>query len=161
MNYMIFFKNKLKDKILNKIPVNYDNQNYITFSQHGHGINFNIKINNNKLNKNILSIRYLNGRKLSNKLLHDDYKISNNIVDATKYNRNIHKLSPMEMKIYYLMQKFSNKNRDVNIFIGSYILDNKSKPLFNKINKILYDKYRNNLISQDEYTNSLSKIYKV
>ena len=38
------------------------------------GLN-NIKIDENALNKNILKIRYLNGRKLNNKLLKHDYKI--------------------------------------------------------------------------------------
>ena len=36
----------------------------------------NIKIDENALNKNILKIRYLNGRKLNNKLLKHDYKIT-------------------------------------------------------------------------------------
>ena len=30
--------------------------------------------------------------------------------------------------------------------------------LFNKINKILHDKYKNNLITQNEYTNLIQKI---
>ena len=47
-------------------------------SQTGTGYN-NIKIDENSLNKNILKIRYLNGRKLNNKLLKHDYKISKNI----------------------------------------------------------------------------------
>ena len=34
-------------------------------------------------------------------------------------------------------------------------MGNNSKDLFNKINKILYNKYRNNLINQKEYTNNL------
>ena len=34
------------------------------------------------------------------------------------------------------------------------------KSLFNKVNKILYDKFKNNLITQKEYTNLLSKINK-
>ena len=42
--------------------------------QDGQGLN-NIKIDENALNKNILKIRYLNGRKLNNKLLKHDYKI--------------------------------------------------------------------------------------
>ena len=33
--------------------------------------------------------------------------------------------------------------------------------LFNKINKILYDKYKNNLITQNEYTNLIQKINNV
>ena len=49
--------------------------------QEGTGYN-NIKIDENSLNKNILKIRYLNGRKLNNKLLKHDYKISKNMKDA-------------------------------------------------------------------------------
>ena len=33
--------------------------------------------------------------------------------------------------------------------------------LFNKIDKILYDKYKNNLITQNEYTNLIQKINNV
>ena len=44
--------------------------------------------------------------------------------------------------------------------IGSYLAGNNSKDLFNKINKILYRKYENNLITQKEYTNLFSKINK-
>ena len=44
--------------------------------QEGEGLlNTNkVKINTDLLNKNILSIRYLTGKKLTNKLLKDDYK---------------------------------------------------------------------------------------
>ena len=61
--------------------------------QKGQGVLNNIKIDENSLNKNILKIRYLNGRKLNNKLLKHDYKISKNMKDALKFNKNIHKLS--------------------------------------------------------------------
>ena len=55
--------------------------------QDGRGLN-NIKIDENALNKNIMKIRYLNGRKLNNQLLKNDYKISKNMKDATKFNKN-------------------------------------------------------------------------
>ena len=78
--------NKLKYKIpINKIISNQDGKCLFDTDE--------IKINTDLLNKNILSIRYLNGRKLTNKLLKDDYKISKNIVNAIKFNNNIHKLS--------------------------------------------------------------------
>ena len=41
-------------------------------NQTGQGVLNNIKIDENSLNKNILKIRYLNGRKLNNKLLKHD-----------------------------------------------------------------------------------------
>ena len=86
------FNKELTDrkKLTNKIPMN-----KIISKQDGNGL-FNtnkIKINTNLLNKNILSIRYLTGRKLTNKLLKDDYKISKNIFNTIKFNKDIHKLS--------------------------------------------------------------------
>ena len=46
-----------------------------------------IKIDKDALKKNIIKIRYINGRKLNNKYLHDDMIISNNMK-----NTNINKL---------------------------------------------------------------------
>ena len=67
----------------------------------------------------------------------------------------------MKKNVYYEILKYLNKGQDINILIGSYLAGNNSKDLFNKINKILYDKYKDNLITQKEYTNLLSKINKV
>ena len=111
--------------------------------------------------KQILSIRYHTGRKLSNKFLKDDYEISKNMVNAIKFNKDIHKLSKNEKNVYYELQKYLNKDQDIIVLIGSYLSRNNSKMLFNKINKILYNKYKNNLINQNEYTNLLSKINNV
>ena len=125
----------------------------------GQGLN-NIKIDENALNKNILKIRYLNGRKLNNKLLKHDYKITKNMKEAIKFNKNIHKLSQNEKNIYYELEKYINKDKSLDILIGSYLSGNNNKKLFNRINKILYDKYKNNLITQKEYTNMLKQINK-
>ena len=146
---------KNKKKLTHKIPIN-----KIISNQDGNGLfkTNKIKINTDLLNKNILSIRYLTGKKLTNKLLKDDYKISKNMVNAIKFNKDIHKLSKNEKNVYYELQKYLNKGQDIDILIGSYLAGNNSKDLFNKINKILYDKYKNNLITQKEYTNLLSKI---
>ena len=77
---------------------NEDDNNSITpIEQQGGTLN-NIKIDENALNKNILKIRYLNGRKLNNKLLKHDYKITKNMKEAIKFNKNIHKLSQNEKK---------------------------------------------------------------
>ena len=65
----------------------------------GKGVNNNIKIKD--LDKGILRVRYSNNRKLINTLLKDDYKISKRMVDAIKFNQDIHKLSNNEKKIYY------------------------------------------------------------
>ena len=47
------------------------------------------------------------------------------------------------------------------MLIEYYLSGNDSKNLFNKVNKILYNKYKNNLIIQKEYTSLLQKINKV
>ena len=153
-----YFNKTLTKKSEHKIPVD-----KIISKQDGYGV-FNtnkIKINTDLLDKNILSIRYLTGRKLTNKLLKNDYKISKNMVNSIKYDKDIYKLSKNEKDVYYELQKYLNKDQDLNILIGSYLSGNNSKDLFNKINKILCNKFKNNVIKQKEYTNLLSKINKV
>ena len=136
-----------------KIPVKYmDNGQVIINQQTGEGI----KINNQDLDKGILSVRYSsNNRKLANNLLKDDYKISKRMVDAIKFNKDIHKLSNNEKNIYYELHKFLNEEQDINILIGSYIWGNNSEILYNKINKMFYNKLKNSLISKKEYTSLL------
>ena len=155
---------KFKLHYLNNIPLipeneDYDDDDSIVPVQDGGPLN-NIKIDENALNKNILKIRYLNGRKLNNKLLKHDYKITKNMKEAIKFNKNIHKLSQNEKNIYYELEKYINKDKSLDILIGSYLSGNNNKKLFNRINKILYDKYKNNLITQKEYTNMLKQINK-
>ena len=79
-----------------------DDDDSIVPIQQGQGNLNNIKIDENSLNKNILKIRYLNGRKLNNQLLKHDYKISKNMKDAIKFNKNIHKLSTLMKKIFFM-----------------------------------------------------------
>ena len=116
----------------------------------------NIKLKD--LDKGILRVRYANNRKLTNNLLKDDYKISKRMMNTIKFNKDIHKLSANERNIYYELQKLLNKEQDINILIGSYISGNNSKSLYNKINKMVYNKLKNNLISKKEYTSLLNKI---
>ena len=66
----------------------------------------------------------------------------------------------MKKNVYYELQKYLNKDQDINVLIGSYLAGNNSKNLFNEINEILYSRYKNNLITQKEYANLLSKINK-
>ena len=134
-----------------KIPVNYNDDGKMIMKGEG-----NIQIKD--LNKGILRVRYSNNRKLTNKLLKDDYKISKRMVNSIKFNKDIHKLSNNEKNIYYELQKFLNKEQDINVLIGSYLSGNNSKSLYNKINKMLYNKLKNNLISKKEYTTLLNKI---
>ena len=128
--------------------------------QTGSSIN-NIIINDKDLNKGILRIRYLNNRRLTNTYLKHDYKISKNMVNAIKFNKDLHKLSKNEMKIYHELQKFLNKEQDINVLIGSYLSGNNSKKLYNKISSILYNKLKNNIISKKEYTKLINKINKI
>ena len=117
----------------------------------GQGINEYkmIKIDKDALKKNILKIRYNNGRKLNNKYLHDDMIISNNMKNAILKNANINKLSKNEYHVYTLLNKY--KNDDTNLLISSYLAGNKSADLYNTINKNLYNKLKNNELSKRSY----------
>ena len=128
--------------------------------QTGSSIN-NIIINDKDLNNGILRVRYLNNRKLTNNLLKHDYKISKNMINAIKFNKDLHKLSKNEMKIYHELQKFLNKEQDINVLIGSYLSGNNSKKLYNKISSMLYNKLKNGMINKKEYTKLINKINKI
>ena len=83
------------------------------------------------------------------------------MVNAIKYNKDIHKLSKNEMKIYHELQKFLNKEQDINILIGSYLSGNNSKKLYNKISSMLYYKLKNGIINKQQYTKLINKINKI
>ena len=144
-----------KNKLYHKIPTYQEEEHQIESSVN------NIMINDKDLNNGILRVRYLNNRKLTHSLLKHDYKISKNMVNAIKYNKGIYKLSKNEMKIYHELQKFLNKEQDINILIGSYLSGNNSKKLYNKISSMLYNKLKNNIISKKEYTKLINKINKM
>ena len=164
----------LLNKIKGNVPVDLYNHFHATLSENnkayhiipiekneqtGSSIN-NIIINDKDLNKGILRVRYLNNRKLTNDLLKHDYKISKNMVNAVKFNKDLHKLSKNEMKIYHELQKFLNKEQDINVLIGSYLSGNNSKKLYNKISSMLYNKLKNGMINKKEYTKLINKINK-
>ena len=90
------------NKLYHKIPT-YQEEEEEEEHQIGSSVN-NIIINDNDLNNGILRVRYLNNRKLTNSLLKHDYKICKNMVNAIKFNKNLHKLSKNEMKIYHELQ---------------------------------------------------------
>ena len=142
-----------RNKLYHRIPTYEDEQT-------GSSIN-NIIINDKDLNNGILRVRYLNNRKLTNNLLKHDYKISKNMINAIKYNKDIHKLSKNEMKIYHELQKFLNKEQDIDVLIGSLLSGNNSIKLYNKISSMLYNKSKNNIISKKEYTKLINKINKI
>ena len=166
----------LLNKIKGNVPVDLYNHFHATLSENnkayhiipidkkdeqtGSSIN-NIIINDKDLNKGILRVRYLNNRKLTNNLLKHDYKISKNMVNAIKFNKDLHKLSKNEMKIYHELQKFLNKDQDINVLIGSYLSGNNSKKLYNKISSMLYNKLKNGMINKKEYTKLINKINKI
>ena len=142
-----------KNKLYHKIPT-------LEEEQTGSSIN-NVMINNKDLDKGILRVRYLSNRKLTNNLLKHDYKISKNMVNAIKFDKDLCKLSKNELKIYHELQKFLNKGQDINVLIGSYLSGNNSKKLYNKISSMLYNKLKNNIISKREYTKLINKINKI
>ena len=126
----------------------------------GQGINEYklIKIDKDALKKNILKIRYNNGRKLNNKYLHDDMIISNNMKNAIMKNANINKLSKNELYVYTLLNKYKYKNDNINLLISTYLAGNTSTDLYNTINKNLYIKLKNNQITEQNYNNIFKKI---
>ena len=115
-----------------------------------------IKIDKDALKKNILKIRYNNGRKLDNKYLRDDMIISNNMKDSILKNTNINKLTKNEYHVYSILNKY--KNDDTNLLISSYLAGNTSTDLYNIINRSLYNKLKNNELSKLRYYNILKKI---
>ena len=123
----------------------------------GQGINEYkmIKIDKDALKKNILKIRYNNGRKLNNKYLHDDMFISNNMKNAILKIANVNKLSKNEYHVYTLLNKYKNDN--TNLLISSYLAGNHSTNLYNTINKNLYNKLKSNQITKQKYNNILKK----
>ena len=138
---------KLKDNLSKTIIQNITGQGYNK-----------IKIDQDLLKKNILKVRYIsNNRKVHNNLLKDDYQISDNMKNAILKNKNINRLSKDEYDVYNALQKY-RKNDKLQLLISSYIAGNKSKDLYNKINEMLYNNYKNNKISKKEYQNIINKI---
>ena len=127
----------------------------------GKGLNFDrIKIDENLLKKNILKVRYINSnRKINNKFLKEDYKISNNMKNSILKNTSLNKLTKNEYDVYNILQKYRNKNGgNLQLLMSSYLAGNKSKNLYNKINELLYKNYKNNIINKKQYKNIINKI---
>ena len=139
------------------IPKLRDNSSKTVENILGQGYN-KMKIDQDLLKKNILKIRYIsNNRKIHNDLLKDDYKISNNMKNAILKNKNINKLSKNEYNVYNALQKYKNNDK-LQLLISNYLAGNKSKNLYNKINELLYNNYKNNKISKKEYQNIINKL---
>ena len=119
-----------------------------------------IKIDENLLKKNILKVRYINSnRKINNKFLKEDYKISNNMKNSILKNTGLNKLTKNEYDVYNILQKYRNKNGgNLQLLMSSYLAGNKSKDLYNKINELLYKNYKNNTINKKQYQNIMNKL---
>ena len=159
------YKNLILDKINDEEEEEPKDESFITEIGNktiknllGQGVNEykTIKIDKDALKKNVLKIRYNNGRKLNNKYLHDDMIISNNMKNAIIKNTNINKLSKNEYHVYSLLNKYKNDN--TNLLISSFLAGNSSTNLYNTINKNLYNKLKNNQITKQSYNNILKKI---
>ena len=126
----------------------------------GQGLNFNrIKIDENLLKKNILKVRYINSnRKINNKILKEDYKISNNMKNSILKNTGLNKLSKNEYDVYNTLQKYRKNNDNLQLLLSSYLAGNKSKDLYNKVNELLYKNYKNNIINKKQYQNIMNKL---
>ena len=126
----------------------------------GQGLNFDkIKIDENLLKKNILKVRYVNSnRKINNKFLKEDYKISNNMKNSILKNTGLNKLSKNEYDVYNTLQKYRKNNDNLQLLLSSYLAGNKSKDLYNKINELLYKNYKNNIINKEQYQNIMNKL---
>ena len=101
----------------------------------GKGLHFNkIKIDENLLKKNILKVRYINSnRKINNKFLKEDYKISNNMKNSILKNTGLNKLTKNEYDVYNTLHKYRKNDDDLQLLISSYLAGNKSRLLYNKI----------------------------
>ena len=123
----------------------------------GQGYN-KIKMDQDLLKKNILKVRYIsNNRKVHNDLLKNYYQISDNMKNAILKNKNINKLSKDEYAVYNALQKYKNNDK-LQLLISSFLAGNRSKDLYNKINELLYNNYKNNKITKKEYQNIINKL---
>ena len=126
----------------------------------GQGLNFNkIKIDENLLKKNILKVRYINSnRKINNKFLKEDYKISNNMKNSILKSTGLNKLTKNGYDVYNTLQKYRKNDNNSQLLLSSYLAGNKNKDLYNKINELLYKNYKNNTINKNQYQNIMNKL---
>ena len=76
---------------------------------------------------------------------------------AVLKNKNIDKLSKNEYDVYNALQKYKNNDK-LQLLISCYLAGNKSKDLYNKINEMLYNNYKNNKISKMQYQNIINEL---
>ncbi len=143
----------LKDKLKSNI------EKTVVNTLTGQGLHFNkIKIDENLLKKNILKVRYINSnRKINNKFLKEDYKISNNMKNSILKNTGLNKLTKNEYNVYNTLQKYRKNDDNLQLLTSSYLAGNKNKDLYSKINELLYKNYKNNIINKKQYQNIINK----
>ena len=126
----------------------------------GQGLNFDkIKIDETLLKKNILKVRYINSnRRVNNKVLKEDYKISNNMKNSILKNTGLNKLTKNEYDVYNTLQKYKKNDDNLQLLLSSYLAGNKSEDLYNKINELLHKNYKNNTINKKQYQNIMNKL---
>ena len=73
-------------------------------------------------------------------------------------NSNLDKLSTNEYDTYNILQRYRKNNDNLQLLLSSYLLGNKSKDLYNKINELLYKNYKNNAINKKQYQNIINKL---
>ena len=69
--------------------------------------------------------------------------------NAILKNTNLNKLTKNEYDVYNTLQKYRKNDGNLQLLISSYLAGNKIKDLYNKINELLYKKYRNNMINKN------------
>ena len=73
-------------------------------------------------------------------------------------NTGLNKLTKNEYNIYNALQKYRKNNDNLQLLLSSYLARNKSRLLYNKINKLLYKNYKNNIINKKQYQNIMNKL---
>ena len=56
------------------------------------------------------------------------------------------------------MQKYRKKDNNLQLLMSSYLAGNKSKDLYNKINEILYENYKDGIINKKQYQNIINEL---
>ena len=78
--------------------------------------------------------------------------------NAILINVGFNKLTKNEYNVYNILQKYRKNDDNLQLLISSYLSGNKSKDLHNKINELLYKKYRNNIINKRQYQNIINRL---
>ena len=78
--------------------------------------------------------------------------------NAISKNTALNKLTTNEYNVYNILQKYRKKNDDLQLLISSYLVGNKSKNLYNRLNELLYKIYKDNTINKKQYQNIINEL---